>query len=308
MSTCKSSMTTGTPAVKVVNWTKVPDEELATDIDDMDSRYRGQRKCIKRQRSENRSARWKRQKNAGKKRRRGNREKQRQSRSRKLRRLDEPLLQRPENGSGLIQRPRQVEAGIPAGIKKRLACGLCAKAKERCKWPEVEMMVSRAGMSPQGRECKKQVKKVADEDNDDEIIVLSSWKTKQQGGVSTHMDIANGHLEKIAITAQSNRQKMQCHYMLMEGLVGQQQVLLSKLVEIMSTAGSGGSKEVIEDQEELKELQGEELGGQEGDTEGVPGGAPEGEPEDVPGNELEDGAGVEGQQSQAKGKGKEKAL
>ncbi|KAG6326104.1 hypothetical protein ID866_12985 [Astraeus odoratus] len=107
---------------------------------------------------------------------------------------------------------------------------------------------------------------------------------------------------------------MQCHYMLMEGLVGQQQVLLSKLVEITSTAGSEGSKEVIEDQEEPKEPQGEELGGQEGETEGVPGGVPEEEPEYTPGKELENGTGAEdgtetdGQQSKAKCKGKEKVL
>ncbi|KAG6326876.1 hypothetical protein ID866_12214 [Astraeus odoratus] len=103
------------------------------------------------------------------------------------------------------------------------------------------------------------------------------------------MDIANGHLEKI------------------------QQVLLSKLVEITSTAGSGGSKEVIEDQEEPKEPQGEGSGGQNSDTEGVPGGALEGEPEDALGNELENGAGAEdgaGEEAQKKdkGKGKEKAL
>ncbi|KAG6327187.1 hypothetical protein ID866_11900 [Astraeus odoratus] len=62
----------------------------------------------------------------------------------------------------------------------------------------------------------------------------------------------------------------------MEGLVGQQQVLLLKLVE-------------------------------------VAGGVPEGELEGVPGNEPEDGAGVEdgaGEEAQKKdkGKGKEKAL
>ncbi|KAG6328783.1 hypothetical protein ID866_10306 [Astraeus odoratus] len=93
--------------------------------------------------------------------------------------------------------------------------------------------------------------------------------------------------------------------------MGQQQVLLSKLVKIVSTAGSGGSKEVIKDQEEPKEPQGEESGGQEGDTEGVLGGALESEPEDVPGNEPEDGAGAEdgtGEEAQKKDKGKEKAL
>ncbi|KAG6330910.1 hypothetical protein ID866_8177 [Astraeus odoratus] len=33
------------------------------------------------------------------------------------------------------------------------------------------------------------------------------------------MDVANGHLERIASTAQSNRRKIQWHH-LMEGLVG----------------------------------------------------------------------------------------
>ncbi|KAG6327943.1 hypothetical protein ID866_11145 [Astraeus odoratus] len=102
--------------------------------------------------------------------------------------------------------------------------------------------------------------------------------------------------------------------MLMEGLVGQQQVLLLKLVEIASAAGSGGSKEVDKDPEELQEVQGEGSGGQEEEMQGVPGGAPEDAPEDVLGKEpengagLEDGAETEGQQSKTKGKGKEKAL
>ncbi|KAG6328878.1 hypothetical protein ID866_10211 [Astraeus odoratus] len=72
------------------------------------------------------------------------------------------------------------------------------------------------------------------------------------------MDMANSHLGKIASAAQSNRQKMQCHYMLMEGLVGQQQVLLSRLVKMLGAARSGGATGVAKGQEELKELQGEE--------------------------------------------------
>ncbi|KAG6326248.1 hypothetical protein ID866_12841, partial [Astraeus odoratus] len=104
--------------------------------------------------------------------------------------------------------------------------------------------------SPRGGQKKKWVRKMANEDNNNEIIVLSSQKTKQQGGsesleeitdqqwggliqaVSTCMDVANGHLERIASTAQSNGHKVQWHHLLMEGLVGQQQVLLSKLVEV----------------------------------------------------------------------------
>ncbi|KAG6329233.1 hypothetical protein ID866_9856, partial [Astraeus odoratus] len=168
-------------------------------------------------------------------------------------------------------------------------------------------------MSPRGRERKKWVKKAANDNDKNEIIVLSGWKNKQQGGgktlkevtnrqwgeliqvVSTCMDVANGHLEQIASTAQSNSCKVQWDHLLMEGLVGQQQVLLSKLVEVAGAAGSGGAREVVEDPEEPKgphRMQGEGSGGQE-ETEGVSGGVPEDEPEDVLGNELENGTGVE---------------
>ncbi|KAG6330198.1 hypothetical protein ID866_8890 [Astraeus odoratus] len=105
---------------------------------------------------------------------------------------------------------------------------------------------------------------MANGNDDDEIVILSSWKTKQQGGsemlkeitdqqwgkliqvVSTCMDVANGHLEQIASAAQSNGYKVQWHHLLMEGLVGQQQ-----------------------EPKELQETQGEGLGAQE-ETEGVP--------------------------------------
>ncbi|KAG6327228.1 hypothetical protein ID866_11862 [Astraeus odoratus] len=120
------------------------------------------------------------------------------------------------------------------------------------------------------------------------------------------MDVANGHLEKIVSAVQSNGRKMQWHHLLMEGLVGQQQLLVSKLVEMVSATGSGGAKEVAEDQEELKEPQGEELGGQEGETEGELEYVLGEEPEN--GTGAEDGTETEGQQSKAKGKGKEKAL
>ncbi|KAG6326256.1 hypothetical protein ID866_12833, partial [Astraeus odoratus] len=167
---------------------------------------------------------------------------------------------------------------------------LCMKAKERCKWPEVEMTASRARMSPRGGERKKQAKKAANNDNN-EIIMLSGQKTKRQGG---------GHIQPHGCGQQPPRED--------SGHGVEQWAENAIALHADGRAGSGGSKEVIEDQEELKEPQGEELGGQEGDTEGVPGGAPEGEPEDVPGNELENGTGEKGQQSQAKGKGKEKAL
>ncbi|KAG6329668.1 hypothetical protein ID866_9419 [Astraeus odoratus] len=89
-------------------------------------------------------------------------------------------------------------------------------------------------------------------------------------------------------------------------------MLISKLVKILGAAGSERGKEVVRGSEELQEMQGEGLGGQE-ETEGIPGGVPEDEPEDVLANELEDGTGAEDgikeeAQKKDKGKGKEKTL
>ncbi|KAG6327463.1 hypothetical protein ID866_11626 [Astraeus odoratus] len=283
MSTCKSSTTMGTPAMKVVNWTKVADEELVTDIDDTDLAEEVE-KCWKEEERHQREAeaeqKWK-------------------------------DKERKQATAAEARKWQQADLEVQAtGVKRQLACGSYMKAKERCKWPEVEMMA----------------KKVDDNDDNNEIVILSDRKTKWPGGSKSLKEIsdrqwgeliqvvfiANSHLEKIASAAQSNECKMQWHFTLMEGLVGQQQMLLSRLVKIASTAGSGGSKEVTKDQEEPQEVLGEGLGGQEG-TGGVPGGVLEDELEDVPGNEPENGAGAEdgaGQEAQKKdkGKGKEKAL
>ncbi|KAG6327689.1 hypothetical protein ID866_11400 [Astraeus odoratus] len=130
--------------------------------------------------------------------------------------------------------------------------------------------------------------------------------------VPTHMDVANSHLERIVSTSQSNSWKMQQHHLLMEGLVGQQQLLVLKLVEMVSAAGSGRAKEVVEDPEEpkeLQEMQGEGLGGQE-ETEGALGEGLGGAPENELGNGLgvEDGAGEENPQEKTQDKGKERAI
>ncbi|KAG6326650.1 hypothetical protein ID866_12439 [Astraeus odoratus] len=344
---CKSSTIAGAPAVKIMDWTKVPDNELATDIDDMDSvgdakaREKRRRLCA----AEEAERCWKEeeryqkeaeaeQKWEAKKAKRGA---STAAEARKWQQTEsEAQASRSWLNTSMCIRCARLRLSciIPAGVKGWLACGSCAKAKEWCKWPEVEMLVSRVGTSPQGGEHRKWAKKVVDDNDDDDIVILSGQKTKRQGGsemleeitdrqwgeliqvVSTHMDVANGHLEQIASMAQSNGCKVQRHHLLMEGLVGQQQVLLSKLVEGVGAAGSGGAGEVVKDPEELKELQemqGEGLGGQE-ETKGVPGGVLGDELENAPGNELENGMGVEdgtgeeGQQSQAKGKGKEKAL
>ncbi|KAG6328761.1 hypothetical protein ID866_10329 [Astraeus odoratus] len=126
-------------------------------------------------------------------------------------------------------------------------------------------------MSPQGGERKKQVKKVANDNDNDEIAILSGQKTKQQGGrktlkeitnqqwgeliqaASTHMNVANGHLEWIASVVQSNGCKMQWHHLLMEGLVGQQQMLVSRLVKMLSAMESGRAKGTTKGAGELQE-------------------------------------------------------
>ncbi|KAG6327389.1 hypothetical protein ID866_11700 [Astraeus odoratus] len=279
----KSSTTTGALAMKTVDWTRVPDEELVEEVE-------------KRQKEE--EERHQKEAEAEQKREAKKAKRATAAEARKWHHADSEA---------------QASGSQMNAVKKRLACGSTAT-------------------SPRGGQKKKQVRKTADKDDDDEIVILSSWKTKQQGGgeslkditdrqwgeliwvVSTRMDVANGHLERIASMAQSSGWKMQCHYMLMEGLVGQQQMLLSRLVEVMGATGSGGAREVVEDPEEpkgLQEMQGEGSGGQE-ETEGVPGGVPEGELEDVLGNEPEDGTGAEdgaGEEAQKdKGKGKEKAL
>ncbi|KAG6329144.1 hypothetical protein ID866_9945 [Astraeus odoratus] len=305
MSTHKSSTTMGALVVQTVNWTKVLDEELATDIDNMDLTEEAEKHCKEEEVRQ--------QKEAEAEQRQKDKERK-QAAAAEARKWQWANSEVQASGS-------QVNMTVYIRCARlRLSCIIPAGVKKSKQGQNVTM---------RGEEWKKQAKKVAGKDNDNEIVILSSWKTKRQGGsktlkeitdqwwgeliqaVSSCMDIANSHLEQIASALQSNGQKKQWHYMLMEGLVGQQQVLLSKLVEIMSTAGSGGSKEVTEDLEEPKEpqeMQGEGLGGQE-ETEGVPGGMPEDEPEDVLGNELENGTGAEdgtGEEAQKKDKGKGK--
>ncbi|KAG6327018.1 hypothetical protein ID866_12071 [Astraeus odoratus] len=90
----------------------------------------------------------------------------------------------------------------------------------------------------------------------------------------------------------------------MEGLVGQQQMLISKLVEMSGAAGLERAEEVIRGSEELKEPQGEELGGQE-ETEGASEEGLRGALENALGNEPGNGTGGNGQE---KDKGKQKAI
>ncbi|KAG6328153.1 hypothetical protein ID866_10936 [Astraeus odoratus] len=121
------------------------------------------------------------------------------------------------------------------------------------------------------------------------------------------------HDKEIWRAEKSNGRKMQWHFLLMEGLVGQQQLLVSRLVKLSGAAGSEGAKGVAKDQEELKEPQEKGSGGQDGESEGALEGGLEGAPEDAPGDKPENGTEAEDgteedAQKKDKGKGKEKAL
>ncbi|KAG6326377.1 hypothetical protein ID866_12711 [Astraeus odoratus] len=215
MSTCKSSMVTGAPAEKSIDWTKVPDEELATDIDDTDSvgdakawekrrRLRAARDAEIRKAEEARreaeEQERKRQAEEAEKRRKEEERRQKEAEAeqkreaekakrgasaaaeaRKRHRADSEAQASGSrtNASACIRCARLgFTCVIPTGVKKRSACGSCAKAKERCEWPEIGLSASRTAMSPRGGQRKKRARKTADEDEDDEIIVLSGRKTK----------------------------------------------------------------------------------------------------------------------------------
>ncbi|KAG6328418.1 hypothetical protein ID866_10671 [Astraeus odoratus] len=258
---CKSSTIMDAPAKKIVDWTKVLDEELVTDIDNTDLRYREQRKRDEKPKG---SARQKRQKNARRRRRQDIREKQKwKDKERK----QGACLHYAEVG--------KQELGKCIHMYQMHKAGAYVHHTD---WGQeafgVWVMCKGQGMM----EHKKWVKKAADKDEDDKIIILSGWNTKWQGGDSEH---GTEQWEEDAMTPPAH-----------------------------GGAGRSAAGAVVE---ELQEPQGEESGGQEGDTEGVPGGVLEGEPEEVLGNELEDGAGAEDgteedAQKRDKGKGKGKAL
>ncbi|KAG6327486.1 hypothetical protein ID866_11602 [Astraeus odoratus] len=211
-------MIMGTPAVKITDWTKVPDEELVTNLDDTDL------------------VKWKHQVEEVEK------------------------CQKEEE----VRQQKEAEEKWKQEAKERKQ--VAAAEAKKWQWADSEMCEAgffmhhtnwgqeafgMAAMLPQGGERKKWVKKVANDDDDDEIVILSDQKTKQQGGGKMLKEISDN--ERLVSVAQSNGCKMQWHHLLMEGLVGQQQLLVSKLVEMASTAGSGRAKEVIKDPEEPQE-------------------------------------------------------
>ncbi|KAG6326488.1 hypothetical protein ID866_12600 [Astraeus odoratus] len=138
MSMHKSSMVMGTLAEKSINWTKVPDEELATDINDMDSVEEAE-KCQKEEE------------------------------------------ERHQREAEAEQKQKNKERKRVAAAEARKQQWADSEAQASRSWMNMfvgQEMFSVVMMSPQGREHKKQAKKLADNDDDDEIVILSSQKTK----------------------------------------------------------------------------------------------------------------------------------
>ncbi|KAG6327255.1 hypothetical protein ID866_11833 [Astraeus odoratus] len=177
MSMCRSSTITGAPAEKSIDWTKVPDEELATDLDDTDlvgdakAQEKHRRLCAAEEVE-------KRQKE----------EEERQQREAEAEQKQEAEKAKRATAAEARKWQRADSEAQASGswTNVSICIRLCAKAKERCEWT-----ASRARMSPQAGEHKKQAKKVADGDDDDEIVILSSQKTSRQGGGKTLKEITN---------------------------------------------------------------------------------------------------------------------
>ncbi|KAG6326638.1 hypothetical protein ID866_12450 [Astraeus odoratus] len=179
MSTCKSSTIMGTPATKITDWTKVPDNELATDIDDTDSvgnvkaQEKHRRLCtahdaeIQKAEEVCREAKWKCQVEEAEK-----HWKEEEERQQKEAEAEQKWKAEEANCCCRGQKVA-AEQTQRFRVKKCSACRSCVKAKEQC------------------GERKKQVKKAANKDEDDKIIILSGQKTKWQGGGKTLKEVTN---------------------------------------------------------------------------------------------------------------------
>ncbi|KAG6329183.1 hypothetical protein ID866_9905 [Astraeus odoratus] len=136
------------------------------------------------------------------------------------------------------------------GVKKRSACVGCAKLKEKCEWPAVEIGggSSKQVMSPQGGEKKKRARKstVADDE-----VVVEGWKVGQPeaggndmvaeairelmreltsrldmltSGVLEELQGQSNALENLIKTQQNIGQKMSQHYAVLEDMLGELEV------------------------------------------------------------------------------------
>ncbi|KAG6327685.1 hypothetical protein ID866_11404 [Astraeus odoratus] len=165
---------------------------------------------------------------------------------------------------------------VAMGMKKRLACMGCAKLKEKCEWPVVEIGggSNKQVTSLQGGKKKKRAKKSTMVDNE---VVVEGWKMGQleAGGNNTVAEaicelmrelagqldmLTNGILEELQgqsnmlenliKTQQNLGWKMSQHYTVLEDMLGELEVFATNLGELLE-------EEDMVDEEDLEEVRGE---------------------------------------------------
>ncbi|KAG6327664.1 hypothetical protein ID866_11425 [Astraeus odoratus] len=165
---------------------------------------------------------------------------------------------------------------VATGVKKRLACMGCAKLKEKCEWPAVEIGggSSKQVMLLRGGEKKKRVRKST---MVDDKVVVEGWKTGQPeargsnvvaeaiheltreltgqldmltSGILKELQGQSNMLENLVKTQQNIGQKMSRHYTILEDMLGELEVF---------AANPGGplEEEDVVDKEDLEEARGE---------------------------------------------------
>ncbi|KAG6327517.1 hypothetical protein ID866_11572 [Astraeus odoratus] len=162
------------------------------------------------------------------------------------------------------------------GMKKRSACMGCAKLKEKCKWPAVEIGggSSKQVMSLQGGKKKKRVRKST---MVDDKVVAEGQKMGQPeargsdavaeaihelmreltgqldmltSGILKELQGQSSTLENLIKIQQNISQKMSWHYAILEDMLGELEVFATNLGEPLE-------EEDAVDKEDLEEARGE---------------------------------------------------
>ncbi|KAG6326753.1 hypothetical protein ID866_12336 [Astraeus odoratus] len=186
-----------------------------------------------------------------------------------------------EQGAAEAQKKQQcaknnLPCKVVMGVKKRLACVGCAKLKEKCKWPAVEIAGggSKQVTSLQGGKKKKRVRKST---MVDDKVVVEGWKTGQPeaggsdmvaeaiceltreltgqldrltSGILKELQGQSNMLENLIKTQQNIGWKMSWHYTILGDMLGELEVFAANLGELLE-------EEDMVEEEDLEEARGE---------------------------------------------------
>ncbi|KAG6325815.1 hypothetical protein ID866_13274, partial [Astraeus odoratus] len=164
---------------------------------------------------------------------------------------------------------------VATGVKKRLACVGCAKLKEKCEWPAVEIGggSSKQVMLPQGGEKKKRARKSTMVDDE---VVVEGQKTGQPeaggsdavaeaihkltreltgqldmltSGILEELQGQLNMLENLVKTQHNLGWKMSWHYAILEDMLGELEVFAANPGELLE------EEDMVD--EDLEEVRGE---------------------------------------------------